>query len=252
MLNKSKPWLALLLFLFLFSSCQSINRTRAELGIPQHVVIFTFDDGPDAHATAMLLDVLQRHQVRAMFFLLGENAAQYPELVRRIHDEGHIIANHGFADRMASRMNDEEFRDNLTHGREAISAALGFDLYPRLYRPHGGFYRARHKRIWLEEGYTMIPANIRVYDAVATARNRDRIVRRTVSGVERQGGGVILLHDGRGSHYNRERRLERNPDGAFNRTWIPGAVEEIIIALLDRGFILNDIDILAMIGRQKH
>ena len=60
-----------LLLLFLFVSCQSINRTNEELGIPRYMVIFSFDDGPDAHATAELLDVLGNHQIRALFFLLG-------------------------------------------------------------------------------------------------------------------------------------------------------------------------------------
>ena len=192
--------------------------------------------------------MLREHQIRALFFLLGENAARYPGLVRRIHAEGHYIANHGYSDRMAHRMSEEEFRKELLRGRAAISAALGFELYPRLYRPHGGFYRRRHERVWLEEGYTMIPATVRSYDAVATARGRDRVVRRTLRGVQRQGGGLILLHDGRGTHSSRERALQRNPQGAFNRAWVPGAVEEIIVTLLELGFVLDVPDILAAIG----
>jgi len=183
-----------------------------------------------------------------LFFLLGENAEQYPHLVRQIYDDGHYIANHGYSDRMAHRMNDHDFRDNLIRGREAISAALGFDVYPRLFRPHGGFYRARHERIWIEKGYIMVPATIRVYDAVATTRNRDRIVKQTIKKVERQGGGIILLHDGRGTHYNRERALRKNPYGSFNRSWIPDVIQEIITTLLDRGFVLNNHDILDVIG----
>lgn len=237
-----------LLLLFLFSSCQSINRTAAEVGLPGNVVIFSFDDGPDALATARLLDVLKRHEIRALFCLLGENAERYPELVRRIHAEGHYIVNHGHSDRFAVRMGAEEFRIELGLARGAISSALGFEPHPRLYRPHGGFYRARHERIWLEEGYVLVPATIRLQDAVAAARSRDRIVRRTIREVERRGGGIILLHDGRGTHYGRERGLRRNPQGAFNRAWVPDAVEEIIVALIDRGFVLNGFDVLGAIG----
>ena len=141
---RSKLILRPLLLLLLFSSCQSINSTREELGIPLYTVIFSFDDGPDAHTTPELLDVLREHRIRALFFLLGENAVRYPGLVRRIHDEGHYIANHGYSDRMAHRMSEEDFREELLRGRAAISAALGFELYPRMYRPHGGLYRSRH------------------------------------------------------------------------------------------------------------
>jgi len=243
--------LLLFLLLLLFSSCQSINNTREEIGIPRYTVIFSFDDGPDGRATPELLDVLKKHRVRALFFLFGENAARYPELVRRIHAEGHYIANHGYSDRMAHRMGKEEFREELLRGRAAISAALGFEPYPRLYRPHGGFYRARHEQVWIEEGYIMIPATIRVYDAVATARRRDRIVSRTVRLTQQQGGGLILLHDGRDAHSSRERALRRNPQGAFDRTWVPGAVEEIIAALLELGFVLDTPDTLGAIGVLK-
>ena len=244
----NKPILWLLLFFVFLTSCQTINRDRAELGIPKYMVIFSFDDGPDAHTTPKLLDVLKKYQIRALFCLLGVNAAQYPNLVRRIHDEGHYIVNHGYSGKWASRMNNEEFRNDLIRGEEAISAALGFDLHPRLYRPHGGFYRARHERIWTNEAYAFVPVTVRVHDAVASAARQDRIVRRTIRKIERQSGGIILLHDGRDSHYRRAVQLEKNPDGAFNRSWIPDAVEEIITALLAMGFILNEPGILAAIG----
>jgi len=214
------------------------------MGIPLSVVYFSFDDGPEAHggATERLLDVLQKYQIRALFFLLGENAEQYPELVRRIHDEGHYIANHGYSEKHACRMNDDAFRDNLLRGERAISGALGFEMSPKLYRPHGGFYNARQEKICVDAGYTMVPVTVRAYDAVVGASGRKNIVNNIVNLVEKRGGGLILLHDGRDSYSRREAELARNPHGAFNRSWIPGAVEEIIIALLDKGFNLNGSD----------
>jgi len=211
------------------------------MGIPSSVVYFSFDDGPNIHGdtTARLLDVLQKYQIRAIFFLLGENAERYPELIRRIHDEGHYIANHGYAEKHARTMNDDEFRDNLLRGEAAISRALGFDVNPKLYRPHGGFYNSRQEQICIDEGYTIVPVTVRTYDAVAGAAERKKIVNKTINLVEKRGGGLILLHDGRDSYLRRETELAKNPDGAFNRSWIPDAVEEIIIALLDKGFILN-------------
>ncbi|WP_299131222.1 polysaccharide deacetylase family protein [uncultured Amaricoccus sp.] len=56
----------------------------------------TFDDGPDPETTPAVLDALARHGMRATFFLVGERAARYPELVARIAAEGHEIGNHGW------------------------------------------------------------------------------------------------------------------------------------------------------------
>ena len=243
---RNKLIFLLLPAILLLASCHSINSNRAEMGIPPSIVYFSFDDGPEAHGntTARLLDVLQKYHIRALFCLLGENAEQYPELVKRIHDEGHYIANHGYAEKHAYTMNDDEFRDNLLRGEAAISMALGFAMNPKLYRPHGGFYNARQEKICIDEGYAMVPVTVRVCDAVVGAAKRKKIVNKTIGLVVKRGGGLILLHDGRDSYSRKETELARNPNGAFNRSWIPDAVEEIIIALLDKGFILNGSDIV--------
>ena len=222
------------------SACHSISRSSAELPIPPSTVIFCFDDGPNAQGstTGRLLDVLERHGIRVMFTLLGENAEVYPDLVRRIYNEGHIIVNHGYSDRWAVRMGEDEFRENLLKGEAAISAALGKELYPKLYQPHGGFYTSRQREIIREEGYTMITVSVRVYDAVASGAEKAKIVRQVIEKVEKQNGGVVLLHDGRDSHHRMRRKLEKNPQGAFDRSWIPDAAEEIITTLISKGFNL--------------
>ena len=248
-MNKSQLWLLPLFFLFF--SCQTITSNRTELGIPSSLVYFSFDDGPDAcgDTTARLLDVLKKYQIRALFSLLGENTEYYPELVRRIYDEGHYIVNHGYSDKWACKMNEDEFRNNLARGEAAISRVLGFDMNPRLYRPHGGFYYAKQENICFEEGFTIIPVTARVYDAIKGGTSQDKVVRRIIKKLEKQNGGVILLHDGRGSFSRRERKLAKNPQCAYDRSWIPDTVEEIITALLEKGFVLNCPDILTAIGR---
>jgi len=226
------------LFLFLLlCSCRTINRNRAELNIPHSVVYFSFDDGPNVKddTTARLLDVLKQYQIKAMFCLLGVNVEQAPDLVRRIYDEGHCIVNHGYSDKWAVGMSDKEFRNNLLRGETAISAALGKELYPKLYRPQGGFYLKRQEKILRDAGYTIIPATVRVYDAVITGREKDRAVREVTGKALKQGGGIILLHDARDSWTRAEKELAKNNNGDFDRSWIPQAVEEIIIILLDRG-----------------
>jgi len=233
--------------LLLLSSCRTINISRAELNIPTSVVYLSFDDGPNVRddTTARLLDVLNKYQIKAMFCLLGVNVEQYPDLVRRIYDEGHCIVNHGYSDKWASGMNPDEFRDNLIRGGAAISTALGRDWHPRLYRPHGGFYTSAQEKIIRDEGYTLVPGNIRVYDAVIDGTKQGKVVREIIKKVEKHGGGIILLHDARDSYTLAEAWLEKKPQGVFSRSWIPDAVEEIINILLKKNFILNNPDKLS-------
>jgi peptidoglycan/xylan/chitin deacetylase (PgdA/CDA1 family) len=148
-------------FSLVISGCKTISHSGPEFALPSSTVILSFDDGPNAHGetTARLLDILKKYEIQAMFALLGVNAEQYPYLVRRIYDEGHCIINHGYSDKWASNMKDDEFRDNLIKGDEAISAALEHTLgctseltqernmRPKLYRPHSGYYSSKQEQI---------------------------------------------------------------------------------------------------------
>lgn len=62
----------------------------------EKAVALTFDDGPDPIHTPRILDILEENNIKATFFLIGSNIETYPELVKRIYDEGHIIGNHTF------------------------------------------------------------------------------------------------------------------------------------------------------------
>jgi peptidoglycan-N-acetylglucosamine deacetylase len=231
----------LLLTGFLLLACQSITRKSVDPIIqPSHIVL-SFDDGPNnfGDTTARLLDALKKHETKAMFALLGENAEKNPELVRRIYDEGHLIINHGYFDKWANGMSEDEFRNNLAMGEAAISTALGKKFFPKLYRPHGGFFSSAQEKIIRETGYTIVFADIRVYDAVLTGTKKDKMINELINKAKKNNGGIVLLHDGRGSQIQMEKELKKNQSGAFNRSWIPAAVEEIIVALKAGGFILN-------------
>lgn len=79
----------------------------------------TFDDGPSAERTAFVLDVLKEKNVKATFFIQGSHAEQYPDLVRRIKAEGHVIGNHSwdhanFPDLTQANQKQEVDRTNAT------------------------------------------------------------------------------------------------------------------------------------------
>ena len=85
----------------------------------------------------------------------------------------------------------------------------------------------------------MVGCSVRVYDAVLTEVKKDKVVRETLAKIEKQNGGIILLHDGRDSKSRMEGEIKKNSHGAFDRSWLPEAVEEIIVVLLEKGFILK-------------
>jgi len=231
------------LIMLCFVSCKTMNimTNNKKLDIPPSRVIFTFDDGPNQHneTTVRLLDVLNRYDIKGVFCVLGINVLKYPEIVRKMYNDGHIIVNHGFSDKFVYFMNDDEFRENLLLGEKAITEALGFELYPKYYRPQGGVYNMRQKRILTEENYIIVPFTVRILDVFYTSARQERLTKRIINAVKKQNGGIILFHDGRAGE-RRERSLEKNPRGSFNRSWIPGTVEEMIKTLLDMGYILNE------------
>ena len=226
----------------LLLSCRSISNSEFDINLPPSSVIFSFDDGPNPHGntTARLLDVLKKYNVKAMFVLLGRNVDENPALVKRIYEEGHYIVNHGYAGKLSKQMREAEFLDNIIMGANAITGALGKELSIKYYRPHGGFYTPRQKDICMEAGFSIIPANIRVYDAIMRRRDSNKAVNMVLKKVIRRGGGIILIHDAKGSSSGMEEKLSKYPNGTYDRSWIPGAVEEIIMRLEANGFAIAD------------
>ena len=221
----------------------NITSSNEKIGLPPSKVIFTFDDGPNQHdnTTERLLDVLNKYQVKGVFCLIGVNVVNNPEIVRRIYNEGHIIVNHGYSDKLAYFLNDDEFRENLLQGQRAITDVLGFEISPKLYRPNGGIYNASKNRIINEEGYVVVPYTTgNAMDPYTTSNKKDKLIKKIIERIEKQNGGIILLHDGRDGHERNTEEIQKKPNSAYNRSWIPEAVETIIIALLDKGFILNE------------
>jgi peptidoglycan/xylan/chitin deacetylase (PgdA/CDA1 family) len=105
-------------------------------------VVLTFDDGPDPDATPAVLDALAAGGVHAVFFLVGEQVEAHPEIARRIADDGHAIALHGYRHVEHEELG-AEARADLERGAGAIVAATGVE--PRLFRPpYGRFSEASY------------------------------------------------------------------------------------------------------------
>lgn len=99
-------------------------------------ISLTFDDGPDPESTPRVLDILAARGIRASFFLIGERAARYGSLVRRIAEAGHDLGNHSWSHRSLWLAGPGRTVDEVRRGHAAIADVAGTP--PRFFRPPWG------------------------------------------------------------------------------------------------------------------
>ena len=88
-------------------------------------IALTFDDGPNATLTPKLLDLLAARHLKATFFVVGQNAADHPDVLKRAVREGHEIGNHSWSHPNLGKMSDDAVRRELQKTEDAIVAAIG-------------------------------------------------------------------------------------------------------------------------------
>ncbi|MDL4815806.1 polysaccharide deacetylase family protein [Actinomadura opuntiae] len=151
-------------------------------------VALTFDDGP-AESTGRLLDILAAHHVRATFFIVGEQAAKYPELVRREHEAGHQIADHSYTHADLGRASRKKILSELTRTQEAIRRASG--ITPDMLRPPYGSVSKRLTAITRRMGLAQVLWTV---DPLDWEHRDTRYVERRVLKAVRP-GYIVLMHD---------------------------------------------------------
>ncbi|MEP6620574.1 MAG: polysaccharide deacetylase family protein [bacterium] len=182
------------------------------------VASITFDDGPNPRATPLILDTLKAEGVKATFFVLGRHADRWPELVRRMADEGHQLGNHGYWHRKLHRRLPAYVRDDLSRGADAIERASG--VRPTVFRAPHGFRSPWVTPIARSLGERTIGWSLGVWDSARPGP--DEIVRRALLGM--RPGSILLLHDGDGY------------DADGDRLQTAAALPAIITGLRARGF----------------
>lgn len=99
-------------------------------------IALTFDDGPDHEYTPQLLDLLARYKAKATFFVVGSHAEKHPELLQRMHDEGHVVGIHNYVHKTNWFMRPKSVRNQIDRTSDVIREATG--VRSAFYRPPWG------------------------------------------------------------------------------------------------------------------
>jgi len=162
-------------------TCNDFDRKRLAL---------TFDDGPNDRDTLALLDVLEKHGVKATFFMVGRYVVARPAIVRAVAEAGHVIGNHTATHPDLLFCSADQVRAQLLACREALASAVG--EHSDLFRPPYGRRRPQVIRTASELGLSTVMWSVMAYDwEPGPTGNIERNVARQL-----KGGDVILLHDG--------------------------------------------------------
>lgn len=154
------------------------------------VVALTFDDGPDPELTPPLLDLLAEREVKATFYVIGQNVKRHPHVVRRAFDEGHEIGNHTWSHRFLTTQRTRSIVEELEKTDEVVAGIIG-ESPATLRPPYGATTRSLAAWARHQLGYETVLWSVdsKDYDGVGAAEITTRLVEQTTA------GSIVLCHD---------------------------------------------------------
>ncbi|MCX5533235.1 glycosyltransferase [Streptomyces sp. NBC_00006] len=178
--------------------------------IGKHQLVLTFDDGPDPEWTPKVLDVLKKHDAHAVFFVTGTMASRYPDLVRRMVDEGHEVGLHTFNHPDLSYQSKKRIDWELSQNQLALEGAAG--VRTSLFRPpYSSFADAMDDASWPVTKYIGSRGYITVVNNTDSEDWKrpgvDEIIRRATPKDGK--GAIVLMHDSGGNRSQTVAALDR-------------------------------------------
>lgn len=166
----------------------------------EKIMYLTFDDGPTAENTVAVLDTLKEKNIKATFFLVGENVEKHPEVARRIAEEGHTIGIHCYShDYKEIYAGVESYLADFEKAYRAVYEATGVET--RLFRFPGGSINAYNKGVYqeiiaamTERGYIYFDWNASLEDAVTKSTPETLLANARETTLDRN-KVVMLCHD---------------------------------------------------------
>lgn len=178
-------------------------------------IALTFDDGPHEKYTAQILTILERYGAKATFFVVGSNAAAYPELLQRAHAAGCEIGNHTMEHVALGQIEMQRLQHQVLRCEQIIEEIC--DQRPVWFRPPQGYCTAQISSLADALDYRVALWRIDTEDW--KHRSTEAICQTVLSQI--QSGDIVLLHDFIGGESHTVQ-----------------AVERLVPALQQRGFVL--------------
>lgn len=183
-------WFCIMLLLFIWKATPAVPDSAvdgaAEIPEETKYVALTFDDGPRQGTTDRLLDGLRERGANATFFLVGEQAEQYPELVKRMQEEGHQVGNHTWSHVRLEGAAPAVIKQEVGKNEELLEKLLGGSGY-WLRPPYGLITAGTEKLITVP----MVKWSVDPRDW--ESKNTDKVVQAVLKDVKPN--SIILLHD---------------------------------------------------------
>ena len=193
-------WIILVLALLLSTTYYLIRNPSFSFVVPtitkfqteEKLIALSFDDGPNPSCTAQLLDLLEKHQVKASFFLIGKQVKSYPKLAKQILAVGHQVANHSYHhEKMIFKRQSYIEQDLLK--TDALLQNLGCHNLD-FYRPPYGYSFIKLPRVLKKHKKQLVTWNINPNAQYDLPQHPQRIIDQVLQQIHE--GAIILLHDG--------------------------------------------------------
>ena len=181
---------------------------QVPLASKHRVVALTLDDAP-SDETAKILDILKKHGAKATFFIIGSQVASHPGLIQRMHDEGHELGNHAWADEPSAALPLAELERQIIEVGDMLPPNANGAKY---FRPGNGFFNKKLVQKVKNLGYQVVLGGIYPHDPQI---HHPKVNARHVLSMVRA-GGIIIMHDRRS--YSAQ-QLELVLEGLTDKEW---------------------------------
>lgn len=147
-------------------------------------IYLTFDDGPNPKVTPQVLDILDKFDVKATFFCVGENVSNYPELFNKIKNRGHQVGNHTFNHLKGFGVSVKDYVENIRKADKLIESSL-------FRPPHGQITPAQVKA--LKDDFKLIMWDFITYDYDYSISSPQAVVEEVKK--RTRNGSIVVFHD---------------------------------------------------------
>ncbi len=159
--------------------------------LPPKTIALTFDDGPSPKTTLKLLDILDRHQVKANFFSTGQNIQRYKKITAEIAKRGHFVGNHSWSHRQMSKMKYSEAKNEIIDTFDLLDQIIE-NWVPFFRYPYG----ARSKRVTQFLQSENVPQFFWAIDTLDWKYSDPKyLFKYALKQIKTQGRGIVLFHD---------------------------------------------------------